>query len=137
MKAVDPDRARGLYGKYQVKKIVRGDGGLCAWSPDGVHHAAPGLGHACSYCQNVRHDQLVDPSGPVFVLAYESDPHAAVALAAYAESCAADFPQLAAELREKLRGQPECECHEPACQWCEIHGNTGNRVEDEDPEKVP
>lgn len=65
--------------------------------------------------------------GPYFVLAYTSDPHAAVALAAYAKSCEQDFPKLAADLRETLRGQPECECDEAACQWCEIHGETGNR----------
>lgn len=66
--------------------------------------------------------------GPYFVLGYTSDPHAAVALAAYAASCEADYPQLAADLREALRGQPECECDEPACVWCEIHGDTGNRT---------
>lgn len=45
-----------------------------------------------------RDGELVDP-GPVFVLAYTRDPHARVALAAYADSCAADFPPLAADLR--------------------------------------
>lgn len=23
------------------------------------------------------------------------------------------------------RTPAECECHEPACQWCEVHGDTG------------
>ncbi len=63
---------------------------------------------------------------PIFVLKYTTDPHAAVALAAYAQSCQYDYPKLAADLREELREQPECECIEPACQWCEIHGDTGN-----------
>lgn len=40
--------------------------------------------------------------GPYFVLAYTSDPHAAVALAAYADSCALQYPQLAADLRAAL-----------------------------------
>lgn len=68
---------------------------------------------------------------PCFVLRYGTDPHAAVALAAYAKSCEAEYPQLAADLREQLRDQPECECDEPACQWCEIHGDTGNRGDDD------
>ncbi|MCT7361196.1 hypothetical protein [Mycolicibacterium llatzerense] len=42
--------------------------------------------------------------GPYFVLAYTSDPHAAVALRAYADSCEADYPQLAADLRNALDG---------------------------------
>ncbi len=65
----DPDRERGLYGKYFVKKIKSGE--------------------------------LVDP-GPVFVLAYVTDPHARVALAAYATSCEADYSPLAADLRAAL-----------------------------------
>lgn len=39
---------------------------------------------------------------PCFVLKYTSDPHARVALAAYADSCEADYPLLAADLREAL-----------------------------------
>lgn len=42
------------------------------------------------------------PTGPVFVLAYATDPHARVALAAYADSCETDYPQLAADLRASL-----------------------------------
>lgn len=38
------------------------------------------------------------PTGAVFVLAYANDPHARAALAAYAESCREDYPQLAADL---------------------------------------
>ena len=97
----DPDRTRGLYGKYLVRKIKRGDGGLCAGSPNGVHIPAPGLGQACSYCAGPRHDELVDP-GPVFVLAYARDAHARAALSAYADSCETDYPQLAADLRDAL-----------------------------------
>jgi len=37
-----------------------------------------------------------------FVLSYDSDPHARAALAAYAESCATDHPELAADLRARL-----------------------------------
>lgn len=100
MTITDPDTARGLYGKYEVRKAIQ-----------------PGT------TQLGANPWLAD----VFVLNYTKDPHAAVALAAYATSCAADYPQLAADLREKLRGQPECECDEPACAWCEIHGDTHNR----------
>lgn len=42
------------------------------------------------------------PVGRVFVLAYDTDPHARTALAAYADSCAEDYPQLAADLRTDL-----------------------------------
>ena len=37
-----------------------------------------------------------------FVLSYDSDPHARVALAAYAASCETDYPELAADLRARL-----------------------------------
>lgn len=40
--------------------------------------------------------------GPYFVLAYASDPHARVALAAYADSCVEEYPLLAADLRAAL-----------------------------------
>lgn len=40
---------------------------------------------------------------PCFVLRYTTDPHARAALAAYADSCEADYPQLAADLRMRLR----------------------------------
>lgn len=40
--------------------------------------------------------------GPYFVLAYTADPYAAVALAAYADSCEAEYPQLAADLRRAV-----------------------------------
>lgn len=124
MTAIDPDRNRGLYGKYRVDKIVQTINPVCPSSPDGWHHKT--VQHWCSYCLGPRYEtEYVDP-GPVFVLAYEKDPHAAVALAAYAQSCEHDYPQLAADLRKLLRGKPECECHEPACQWCEVHGSTGN-----------
>ena len=96
----DPDRDRGLYRKYELYRVKEDDSG------------------------NVyEHYQVEDP---FFVLKYTTDPHAAVALAAYAKSCESDYPQLAADLREALRDQPECECDEPACRWCEIHGDTGN-----------
>lgn len=40
--------------------------------------------------------------GPWFVLAFAGDPHARVALAAYADSVEAELPQLAADLRKQL-----------------------------------
>ncbi|GAA2418379.1 hypothetical protein [Mycolicibacterium llatzerense] len=100
------DRERGLYRKYELYRVKEDDSG------------------------NVReHYQVTDP---FFVLRYTTDPHAAVALKAYADSCEHDYPQLAAELREVLRGRPECECDEPACMFCDIHGETGNRDGEDD-----
>lgn len=40
--------------------------------------------------------------GPFFTLAFNHDPHARVALAAYADSCESENPTLAAELRQAL-----------------------------------
>ena len=95
------DRQRGLYKKYELYRVKENETG-----------------------EVYEHYQVTDP---FFVLKYTTDPHAAVALRAYADSCEADYPALATDLHAALRGQPECECHEPACQWCEIHGNTGHQ----------
>lgn len=72
----DPDTERGLYRKYRVQKVIHGT------------------------------DQRGDPSedyidypGEYFVLAAH-DPHARAALRAYADSCAAEFPKLASDLRD-------------------------------------
>lgn len=67
------DKTRGLYGKFRIERV------------DGK--SAPGEKHdGCDY----------------FVLDLTHDPHAATALRAYAASCAADYPLLAADLRAKL-----------------------------------
>jgi len=67
------DKSRGLYGKFHIERT------------DGK--SAPGEKHnGCDY----------------FVLDLTCDPHAAPALRAYADSCEADYPQLAADLRAKL-----------------------------------
>jgi hypothetical protein len=81
------DKTRGLYEKY---KIERTDGS-----------SAPGGDHErCEY----------------FVLDYHCDPHAIPALLAYAESCKADYPLLARDIRAKA--QLNCE-HD----WAEtLHG---------------
>lgn len=100
--AADPDQARGLYGKYRVQKRVRRPA-VCPWSPDGSH--SPTVTSSCHYCHGafpLTTTELVDPDGPVFVLAYGKDPHARAALSAYAESCAADYPQLAADLLAEI-----------------------------------
>ncbi|WGI36166.1 hypothetical protein QDT91_29560 (plasmid) [Mycolicibacterium aubagnense] len=62
----DPDRERGLDGKYRVEGIDGTDPGRC------------------------------------FVLAYDADEHARVALEAYADSCADDDPQLAEDIYRAL-----------------------------------
>jgi hypothetical protein len=41
-----------------------------------------------------------------FTLDFVHDPYARVALAAYADACAAEFPGLAADLRAQLDGAP-------------------------------
>lgn len=78
------DKTRGLYGKFYVSRV---DGsGL----PGGKHDG-------CDY----------------FVLDLTHDKHAASALRAYADSCAAEYPLLAADLRAKL-ATPNAEAVRPA-----------------------
>lgn len=72
------DKTRGLYKKYE---ITRTDGSS---APGGKHEG-------CEY----------------FVLDMGCDPHAIPALMAYAESCKADYPLLAADVRKKA--QAHCE----------------------------
>lgn len=67
------DKTRGLYEKFTV---LRNDGSSY---PGGKHHS-------CEY----------------FVLDLTHDKHAAAALMAYADSCADDYPMLAADLRRKV-----------------------------------
>lgn len=67
------DKNRGLYEKFTV---TRNDGSS---EPGGKHHG-------CEY----------------FVLDLTHDKHAAAALLAYANSCASEYPLLAADLRQKL-----------------------------------
>ncbi len=68
------DTTRGLYDKYKL-----------IWRADG--QSGPGQKHdGCRY----------------FVLDLTHDDHAQAALAAYADSCEADYPNLAADLRSAL-----------------------------------
>ena len=72
------NREAGLYAKFRT--IERTDG-----------QSAPGQKHhGCDY----------------FVLDLTHDPHALPALAAYAESCASEYPALARDLRVKLGALP-------------------------------
>ena len=85
------DRQRGLYRKYELFR---------------VRH---------SYGREYR-ERVTDP---FFALRYTTDPHAAVALRAYADSCEAEYPVLAAELRSSL-GIRRCDCgNENHPSWCE------------------
>lgn len=69
------DPTVGLYNKFSVKRT------------DGT--SAPGEKHdGCEY----------------FVLDIDHDPHARPALVAYADSCAAQFPALASDLRRLANG---------------------------------
>lgn len=63
------DRSLGLYPKFKVERI------------DGT--SAPGGKHHRCFC---------------FVLDLDHDPHAKVALKAYADSCRAEYPVLAKDL---------------------------------------
>ena len=51
---------------------------------------------------NVTRDDGTPVDPPWFVLCIERDPHARVALAAYADSVEAELPQLAADLRAEI-----------------------------------
>jgi hypothetical protein len=75
MTVTDPDSRRGFYAKYQVRKAIQ-----------------PGT------TQIGANPWLSD----VFVLNYKNDKHAAVALLAYADSCEAEYPHLAADLRRQV-----------------------------------
>src|ERR1051325_11211470 len=67
------DRMQGLHHKYNVSRTDGRD------APGGKHQ----------HCEH-------------FVLDITDDPHSPAALAAYADSCAADCPTLAADLRAKI-----------------------------------
>lgn len=69
----DRDANRGLYGKYRVERVDGSSG------PGGKHEG-------CDY----------------FVLDLTHDHHAKAALKAYADSCRADYPLLAADLDDAL-----------------------------------
>lgn len=70
-------RERGLYGKFQVRRM------------DGTD--APGAKHdQCSY----------------FVLDLTHDPHAIPAIRAYAKSCRDEYPALATDLNSLADGNP-------------------------------
>lgn len=68
------DQHRGLYRKYELFRV----------SVDG--------------------ERMYLVKDPFFVLRHSTDPHAVVALRAYADSCQAECPQLAADLRAMLDG---------------------------------
>lgn len=70
-----PDTERGLYRKYDVRR---------------VRHQPDQRGEQV--------EVLVPVTEPVFVLRYASDPHARKALLAYAESCVEQYPYLADDL---------------------------------------
>jgi hypothetical protein len=70
------DRDRGLYRKYELYRVKEDDSGNV-----------------------IEHYQVTDP---FFVLRYTTDPHARVALEAYADSCGEEYPGLAADLYRAL-----------------------------------
>jgi len=78
----DDDKDRGLYPKYEVRKLIR--------------------------YTDQRGEESMIPSPtpldePFFVLRYTTDPSAWTALAEYANSCAADYPTLAEDLFSEVR----------------------------------
>lgn len=85
----DPDQKRGLYGKYFVQRLRPEDQGeplvLCR-------------GHSLDPVLSIpKHGAC-----PLFVLDLVHDVHARAALAAYADSCRAEYPLLAADLWKQL-----------------------------------
>lgn len=69
------DKNRGLYRKYDLYRVREdGNGGYTT--------------------------ELV--TDPFFVLRYITDPHAAAAFRAYADSCESENPELAADIRRQL-----------------------------------
>ena len=88
MTTTDPDTERGLYHKYEVRKLVYGK----KWE-------IIGLGPEGRW---VPHITYKEADGRCFVLDFDNDPHARVALRAYAQSCANDYPELANDLMHQL-----------------------------------
>lgn len=82
------DRNCGLYGKFHV---TRKDGSS---EPSGKHHG-------CEY----------------FVLDLTHDKHAAAALRAYADSCQAEYPLLAADLRAGIEARDKASRQAAAAPW--------------------
>lgn len=89
MTTTDPDTQRGLYRKYDVRKV--------------------------KYETDQRGDQtevLVPLTEECFVLK-ASDPYAVIALAAYAGACKDTYPLLASDLMGMARRWMEGETNEP------------------------
>ena len=82
------DKTRGLYNKFTV---TRNDGSS---DPGGKHFG-------CEY----------------FVLDLTHDKHAAAALRAYAESCAAEYPLLAADLLAGIEARDTASRQAAAAPW--------------------
>ena len=101
MSAPDPDRARGLYPKFAVFRL-----------PDPDADPAPSVAPYRTVTE------------PLFVLRYQRDPHARAALEAYAKSCEADYPILAADLRRELAEATDFDNFGPTLHtWDEDQGN--------------
>lgn len=77
-KEASSDKERGLYRKYKVERIDGSSG--------------PGRKHEhCEY----------------FVLDLTHDPFAAAAITAYAEACLMEYPELAADLMDRIEKRKE------------------------------
>jgi len=69
-----------------------------------AHCSARSVGEAmerCFPCPQTRLEE-VDPNAEYFILRIDTDPHARVALKAYADSVEQDNPQFAKDIREQL-----------------------------------
>lgn len=85
-----PDISRKLADAYYASRKARGAG---------YKHG----GWKEKYIISKTSGKPVDPKAKYFVLRYDQDPHARVALAAYAESVQRDNPLLADDVRKRLR----------------------------------
>jgi hypothetical protein len=85
----EDDKDRGFYPKYRAFKIGDNVGG----SMEGVPIKIAGV-------------PVEEVLAPFFLLKFH-DPHARVAIKAYADSCEKQYPKLAADLRRKLHNVRE------------------------------
>ena len=79
-------------------------------------------------------DKWGNPTFTVGVLTITAFPergrHAQIDISDYDYKCLNwspdDLRDISEAFSEAARAAEGCECDEPACQWCEVHGDTGN-----------
>jgi hypothetical protein len=102
----DPDRKRGLYGKYFVQRLAEEDRAPGVVALTLVRReVVPGDPRAL-FAKKIRDVPAIPPPKHercrYFVLDLDHDRHALAALWGYVSSCEAEYPALAADLRRLL-----------------------------------